>query len=585
MNSDNVPMMFRAQIENRCQLHRVKKKRRNQDAHKWVEEWERVFIPPPESNQEKKPVPKPILKSEKSPQPPSSHGEIANSTNTPESAPPPIPMPEFGKGVKTKDYTISWRLLSNSGQDEGVIRPIIGAGGFPYYCGASMKGAFLRAARKRCSLEKVGYYCGEKLEDGSYTQGVLRFHGAYPTSIKWSRLVDIIHSQDEKQVIEDATTNANAQISLYKPNLRFGISSREELEPVEWEKIWRIWEFAIAGGIGSRASAGYGHFQEINPKQPLLRIQLKGQGVTSKLVNGKKEFRPNMFKAALRGHTMRLLGGLTDDAATAKQITKKLWGGFDGSSAVVGLLGATFDYNDNHIAWEKNKQFYDLSKGELDIFLFQDNISDDERKQLEETVTNLIKFTLLFSSFGKSWRRICHKKFFDSYFKKPKTRPIGSHWEFIDNSTSLYLPINQLEDIKVFINDCRNSIKNWIPEDKRTEQGINSWRESWYAPKVQIWARFSEDSQSKTIHWFYEEYSPGKSIKNPHVLAGSMNKTGRIWHRMYPRYIINADNKIEAGEGYIELLTIFPYTSNNNYLASESFLNFLRDDTDFQQIC
>lgn len=575
-------MMFRAQIENRCQLHRVKKKR-YQDAHKWVDEWERVFIPPPDSSQEKKTVPKPILKPKKSSQVTSSHGEIANSTNAPKSAPPPIPMPEFGKGVKTKDYTISWRLLSNSGQDEGVIRPIIGAGGFPYYSGASMKGAFLRAARKRCSLEKVGYYCGEKLEDGSYTQGVLRFHGAYPTSIKWSRLVDIIHSQDEKQVIEDATTNANAQISLYKPNLRFGISSREELEPSDWEKIWEIWEFAMAGGIGSRASAGYGHFQEISRKQSLLRIQLKGQGTTSKLVNGKKEFRPNMFKAALRGHTMRLLGGLTD-AATAKQITKKLWGGFDGSSAVVGLLGATFNYDDNDIAWEKKKQFYALSKGELDIFCFQENISDDERKKLKETVTNLIQFTLLFSSFGKSWRRACHIKFFESYFEKPEKRPIGSHWEFINNSTNLYLPINQLEDIQVFINDCRNSIKNWIPANKQTEQGVDSWRESWYTPKVQVWARFSEDSQSKAIRWFHEEYNEGKSIKNPHFLAGSMGKTGRIWHRMYPCYIKNLDNEIVAGEGYIELLTIFPYTSDNNYLASESFLNFLLDETDFQQI-
>ena len=72
-------------------------------------------------------------------------------------------MPQFGANVHTWEYTQNWRLVTNSGQDEGVIRPVIGAKGIPFYPGTSMKGAFLRACQQ-IAADKVVDYCGEEAE-------------------------------------------------------------------------------------------------------------------------------------------------------------------------------------------------------------------------------------------------------------------------------------------------------------------------------------------------------------------------------------------------------------------------------------
>ena len=201
-----------------------------------------------------------------------------------------------------------------------------------------MKGAFLRA----CTEAEALKYCGGKSNKDT-KPGILRFHGAYPIDTNWTKqLVDIIHSQQERQVIQEQGTRANTQISLYQPTLRFGISSRQKLDDAEWNTIWTIWEKALAQGIGSRVSAGYGQFKLARENQ-LLQVKLKGQGLTSTLIDGTAEFRPNMFKAVLRCHTLRLFGGFTNEV-TAQTLTKELWGGFAGrSGAIVGKLGVAFE--------------------------------------------------------------------------------------------------------------------------------------------------------------------------------------------------------------------------------------------------
>jgi CRISPR-associated protein Cmr6 len=590
MNNEDIPMMFRAQIYSRCQVHRVEKNRTRQDANKWVDNWKQVFpkdVLPTEEVQ--KPIqPPPVQKNRNSATArPSNSNNLAFARSLKpnvSSGKVELNIPQFGNGIEIKEYTIRWRLVTNSGQDEGVIRPIIGAKGFPYYSGASMKGAFLRACKQMSlSTEEIKNYCGAKLDDGSYQPGILRFHGAYPVDMNWTKnLVDIIHCQDEKQVIKDEKTNANAQISLHHVRLKFGISNTKEFENPgsEWKRIWEIWEFALSKGLGSRVSAGYGQFQDINSHSQLIQIHLQGQGTTSKLVDGTKEFRPNMFKAALRGHTLRLLGGLTD-TDMAKEITRTLWGGFQGKKAFVGLLGIGFDYQSSHIRFEKEHQFYHISQGKLNILCMHDNLPEQEIINLRELSTKLFQFTILFSGFGKSWRRICHKKFYSSYFENPRKQVIGCHWEFINDSQLLYLPVNQLSDIAVFINDIQNIIKKRIPNNKQSKQGIETWRESWYSPKVEVWGRFAENGKSKAIHWFHGNYDGTNSIKNPNSLSGSLNNTGRIWHRMYPRYIINSKNQIVRGQGYVELLTIFKDESSD-----EKFLNFLadKDNSGFEKI-
>lgn len=244
MNAEDVPMMFRAQIGGRCQIQRVVDKRKSaekrQDAEIWVDEWKGIFpkdLLPKEVSHSNQAVPnfqQPINKALARSKP---NVKPAKNTN--------FKFPEFGSQVETWKYTIKWRLVSNSGQDEGFIRPIIGAKGFPYFSGASMKGAFIRACKQLYGKEQgrieAENYCGKKLEDGSSEPGILRFHGAYPVDLDWTtKLVDIVHSQESRQVIKDdrdKLTNANSMISLYHTTLKFGFSSSEELDKPAWAKI------------------------------------------------------------------------------------------------------------------------------------------------------------------------------------------------------------------------------------------------------------------------------------------------------------------------------------------------------------
>ncbi|MEA5620470.1 RAMP superfamily CRISPR-associated protein [Cronbergia sp. UHCC 0137] len=662
MNAEDIPMMFRAQIDGRCQIHRVINKKesaeKRQDAEIWVDEWKNIFpkdLLPKEvsySNQaaSNQPVNKALARSKPSVKP-------AKNIN--------FKFPEFGSHVETWKYTIKWRLVSNSGQDEGFIRPIIGAKGFPYFSGASMKGAFIRACKQLYGKEQgrieAENYCGKKLENGSSEPGILRFHGAYPVDLDWTtKLVDIVHSQESRQVIKDdrdKSTNANSMISLYHTTLKFGFSSSEELDNPAWDKIKKIWEIALANGLGSRVSAGYGYFQETDynqqkPSHLLLQIKLKGQGGVSTLVNKTPEFRPNMFKAALRGHTLRLLAGMTDEV-TAKEITKKLWGGFadknnqNSKDVNVGLLGIGFDFNLENFSFPSHPKHYELSQGILNIFCMHPDINDAERLKLIDTAKAIIKFAILFGGIGKSWRRVCHKEFYTTYFERHPEKVIGCHWQFIDESE--YYPINNLEndqnntknpnDIAKYIQQIRDVIRSWIPQDKQIKRDVNlltnkptqkstnttvttnipnnkqtskpnqapvlksppkrpetvqnqpqnqsnkndditQWREAWYAPKVQVWARFAENSKSLAIHWFHDAYKGNNRIRNPYILAGSMGNTGRIWHRMYPRFVTNEQGKVVSGKGYVELLTIFP----DECSETKKFLDFLKDESEFKQV-
>ena len=166
----NVPRMFRAQVADRCQLQRLPQART--DAYRWVDEW------------------------------------IDGVEET---------IPNFGLNTQTREYQIAWRFITNSGQDETVIRPVIGANGFPFYPGSSMKGAFKRA----CSPEQKMTYCGGMV-NGETHPGSLRFHGGYPKDLDWieQELVDVVHPQEGYQVKHsNEHHSAFVQISLYQPLL------------------------------------------------------------------------------------------------------------------------------------------------------------------------------------------------------------------------------------------------------------------------------------------------------------------------------------------------------------------------------
>ena len=165
-----------------------------------------------------------------------------------------------------------------------------------------MKGIFRRA----CTQEQADRYCGKYLPGGDFEPGLLRFHGSYPSDDTWQdNLVDIVYPQQDRQVKNNGRSSAFVQISLFKPKINFGISSTLLIDTTEWTTIWEIWEKALSTGIGCRVCAGYGQPKK-HTGNVIYQTQLKGQGAASKGLDNSGEFRPNMFRATIRGHALRI---------------------------------------------------------------------------------------------------------------------------------------------------------------------------------------------------------------------------------------------------------------------------------------
>ena len=501
-----------------------------------------------------------------------------------------VKLPQFGANVKNWEYQIRWRMVTNGGQDGDLIRPVIGAKGIPFFPGSSMKGAF----RNACPEEKRLRYCGGEIIDAEGNKrtkpGILRFHGGYPVGMDWAqahRLVDIAHGQQPYQVMrskKERGENANVQISLYQPKFKFGISCPEiPLDSPEWDEIKGIWEEALEYGIGSRVSAGYGYVKEVHPRSDrvLFSVHLNGQGVMSQLLlkNPKSndrfktpEFRPNMFKAALRGHTLRLLGGLVD-VATAKSLTQIIWGGFPEKEekkgkAVLGRVGIDFSVKDKNLN-DKGKHKYTNDNGrpvEMPVYTLNDGCLSLVSRggispELEAFLRSLVKFSVLFGGFGKSWRRVHHKLFYRNYFDNNDKPMIGCHWELTALSQEFLMnPDSDLSSITSFIKEIRDQADAWIQTELDNYQPgyAENWREAWHPTKVQVWGR-TTDKASRAVAWFHKNYHDQQTIYKS-ALTGSMGKIGRIWHRMYP-----------VENGFIELLTVFPDESEK----TKDFLDFL----------
>jgi CRISPR-associated protein Cmr6 len=543
VNINEIPLMFQAQISGRGQTQYIGN---TTNIKRWVNEWKEGA----------------------------------------ENQLPAFISQQDSKTFRHKRYKITWRLLSNSGQDADMIRPVIAAGGFPYYPGASMKGAFLR----NCTPEQAARYCGRKTSDNQTQPGIvpLRFHGGYPKDDEWkeTELIDIVHPQQNWQIQHDSKHSAFLQISLFEPILCFAISSSKELDETEWNTIWGIWEKALEQGIGCRTSAGYGHPVK-HPNTRLVTAFLSGQGLASKLIHDEiGEFRPNMFKAALRGQTLRLFGGVISPE-TAEELTRELWGGFAGNTSIVGSLGIAFyakpedleidfyRYNNSEIPT------YELTEGVLNILCLR-QLPDNEKEQLKRFAIQLIKFSMLFGGFGKSWRRVDHRLVYPNYLKNNRKPMIGCHWKFRKNSQSLYLPINKLTNITTFLDNLHNkSIPEWVTSrGKKLNNSVSDWGEAWRPEKVEVYARIAEDiTDCQAVRWFHGDYEKGYSIKSSQ-LTGKMGKIGRIWHRMYPRYITKDGEIKRKADEHVEILTIFPDEAETTL----DFLDYLEFDSDFTRV-
>jgi len=550
---DYVPLMFQAQVSGRSQIQKLedlKKKSQelglnkdtlHQQAYDWAKQWQ----------------------------------EACDKRN----------VPTFEAHVQTRQYKFTWRMVTNSGQDAGVIRPVIGERGWAYFPGSSMKGAFLRACKQICPLDEVLRFCGGNGKDGELHPGVLRFHGGYPKDAEWldDSLVDVVHPQEDWQLDGQKNNGAFIQISLDQPTFVFGISSREVLIQAEWATVWQIWDQAIGRGIGSRVSAGYGQ-TKTHGESNLLTVRLRGEGIASQRIDKTGEFRPNVFKAALRGHTRRLLSGIADET-TAERLTKELWGGFLGrDGAISGKVGIAFSAPDLELRNEHRTSVYDTGEATLNLLVMQD-VSEQQRKNLKVLLTQIIKFSMLLGGFGKSWRRTDHRLFFPKYLDDSRKCMIGCHWELLEKSLGFCVPVKQLSDVTRFLDGMQGKIAGFpMLRDLSPKAPNATMKETWRKGNVEVWGRIAEDeNDSVAVRWFHGAYQGQHSIYRSD-LTGKMGQIGRVWHRMYPRYLPALAEKMppRETEQFIELLTIFPNRSGNpdEVAKTQEFLKFLQDSHD-----
>ncbi|MFP4124946.1 MAG: RAMP superfamily protein, partial [Coleofasciculus sp.] len=380
--------------------------------------------------------------------------------------------------------------------------------------------------------------------------------------------------------------SAYALVSLVQPTLRFGISSSKPLSTEQWQEIWQIWHDAIATGLGTRVSAGYGQI-DTDSTLILYQVRVKGQGQAAKLIDDTGEFRPNIFRASLRGHSLRLFGGLTN-AKTAEALVEQLFGGVRGNGTV-GLLKLGFKTGDLQLGtFGKNGYEQPTYNVEGDIiWSLTRPLPDDQQAALQNLVTDLIWFAMVFGGFGKSWRRADHRLFYpdDEYEKL-----IGCHWQWageIDrkNAFRIWHPTK----VSKFINSVLDTAKTWM-ELQGNPPNLDhhaNWRESWHPSRVQVWGRLAKNrDECVAIDWLHKPYQqgilrgePDKSIKRTSV-TGELGQIGRLWHRMYPPKLlwIKKEGKLQrkSTNRFIELLTLFPDQSPE----FQEFVEFLQQKPD-----
>ena len=602
LNVDNVPMMFRASIDERCNLQFAGA---NSDVQVWKQEWL-------------------------------------------EGAADKAPSPS--EEMETRKYRVNWRYVTNGGQDDGIIRPVLDSMGMPFYPGSSMKGLFRAACRVGERNELIAVGSGDRYCGTPDVPGILRFQGGYAVNEDWKLgVMDLTHPQQDWQVKNVSTSakekekgaSAFSLVSLYQPMLQFRISGM--VEGLDWKEVWRIWEVGLGLGLGCRVSAGYGVVQRENGAllltgDRLFEGKIKGMGSPSKRLDGSLEFRPNIFRAAIRGHALRIFSGL--NGAFADRLVDELFGGIGKNSEKCGLLRMVFQGDDLDWRSQGDETQYDVA-GRLIWVLAADvdrcvqltpkQCDQERRRALDDgqrqenlealggVITGLTQFAMLMGGFGKSWRRSDHRKFFKSYTK----HQIGCHWEWGAAEDSV---VSGAAEAEALIKGTIAAATKWMllrfPEAKvvvpvvspivpvvvpvnagnrpalnrpvpktvnaGVQVGAEGWRERWMASNVRVFCCVSREDKSVVIPWLHGardgeggrrggDRRPAPVVTNMaawarpaagpggganpgikrSVVTGMMqdaSKTpvgptqiGRMWHRMYPL----------SGSEFLEMVTVF----------------------------
>lgn len=525
---DEVPKMYQAQVQGRCSLQYFNNP---SDLFNWTKEW---IIPDSHNNQ------KPYYQ----------HQE---------------PKLGLDGSIYRLKITFPFRVFSNCGQDS-ILRPVLGKNGIPFFPGSGIKGLF----RQLLDNDQVNSENKEKIEKycGSQTQaGTLRFHGAYPIG-DWAgttppdanhysqknhyKIVDICHPQQGKQVEKQQGSSAIALISLYKPTLIFELSSTESLSEEEWKRIEGLLKRALRLGLGGKNSTGYGLCFIPQDKYP-IQIRLKGQGVSSLLPSKKPEFRPNIFKATLRGHVRRLLGGVNSDWGKIEERINHLFG----STRSPGLLDIYWNSLQEKID-DIGKEKTPTYEVEGDLYLdIRGGQSNKKIKKDLEFIQQVLRFSLIMGGVGKSWRRVWHETFYPAY----KTRAIGCHWHCLYDE---FIDIKSREELTEFLNHLYQQCQQYLGIQSPQSQ---NWREAWHPSRVKVYSQVVQ--QSRIIDLFHDN-----RFKNTKQIGGRetfKDKKGKekttlhvsyVWHRMLP---------LPEG-GYLEIVTLFSHEGNFNDQVRQNFI-------------
>ncbi|OYD87086.1 hypothetical protein CDG77_31350 [Nostoc sp. 'Peltigera membranacea cyanobiont' 213] len=509
-----IPKMYLAQIEGRCSLRYASEP---EDRKQWLQEW----VDPKQDGNPYTHT-KPILRQDRKPDP---HSKLALRQDT---------------SIYCLEIKFNGRVVSNGGQDT-ILRPVLGKNGIPYIPGSSIKGLFRRA----CNHEQKIRYCGDADRPGK-----LRFHGAYPVG-DWTRkkrqpakqgevpkscylIEDIVHPQQKRQVEAQDSPSAYALISFYEPTMIFEFSSavrNSDEENIDWREVETILTTALRQGLGGKTSTGYGFASGYIPEytikdNPLynqaLHIELEGTGVSSKLLSGELEFRPNIFKAALRGHVSRLLAGVCNNKNRIEEATDDLFGSTNAPGKV-------------EIYWEQprkvtpNNTYH--TKGILHILA----------PEAERQFVNLVmQFAYIMGGFGKTWRRVSHEKFYPSYLQQYGKFDIGCHWI---SSQSNFITINNRTDLGNFLNQLYESCQKYLAINSPIF--VRDWREAWHSQRVTVYSEVFDNSQA--IKLFHQEPFKITPAIGGRERPGEPRFVSSVWHRMLP---------IE-GNKYLEIVTMF----------------------------
>lgn len=513
-DSQQIPMMYRAQVSGRCSLQYPSKKDRRNYLKEWTEEW--VY---PDKNNENKPF--------------YQHQE-------------PEKLNLDGSVYRIK-IEFPFRVFTNCGQDS-ILRPTIGKNGIPFIPGSSIKGLFKRLPNntKAVTKETIDKYCGT-----ADKPGILRFHGAYPVG-DWAGtrivevngyeetrygMVDVVHPQQERQVEHEGGPQAIATISFYHPTFIFELSSIKPLPEDEWKKIDGCLRQALRQGLGGKTSTGYGLYDAPKYEYPLW-VQLKGKGVSPLLRSGEPEFRPNLFKATLRGHVSRLLAGVSNDKTAIKKKVNRLFGCTE-KPGDVQLYWQSKSGCPKHDTFGNEKTPVYETKGELSL--------DAPKKDLA-FLQKVLEFTFVMAGLGKSWRRVWHRDFLPKY----KTRAIGCHWEWLDSDIKR-TNIQSSEDLKNFLTELHQQTKQYMGVSLNSEL-FTPWCEAWSPKRLSVFSKEVSKS-SKAIELFHKE-----EFKTTPAIGGKRPGDDRpyffslVWHRMLPI----------DGNKYLEIVTLFHGSNSQN---------------------